>query len=518
MKRFFDESPAGYAHRTVCLLAISLIVRAVAAALIGLGNDEVYYWTYALFPDFSHFDHPPMVGWLMQLCTFNLACDSPFALRLEALLLGTLNTWIIYCLGRLIKNERTGWYAALLYTASIYASVLCGTFIMPDAPLATCWLSALLFLVKAVNGQPRHFLGFGVFAGLAMLSKYTGVFLWGGAFLYVLFYDRRLFKSPYFWVGGCLSLVLFSPVIYWNIVHSQNGISYHSERVNMAASGLSLRYFARELLGEAAYQNPINFVLMAVTVWQCRKPAPKGRKAKAGWINTPCKRLLLCTALPLWGVFLFISLFRATLPHWSGPAFFSLMLLVAARIEDEASSRATNHRLRKSLQASMVLVAAVFVGGVAEIQTGIIPMGTAASRQENAPNLGQFDFTMDMYGWDQVHEHFTEIIQPYSKQMQQAPLLCHRWFPAAHLDYYVARPNGTVVKTYGPLEQTHKYESITQKRGGYNPKQGAWILVSSRYPNTPLPSNALPIDSFTVERRHRIVARWDVYVVPPEEL
>jgi hypothetical protein len=39
------------------LLFISAIARGFIAGFIELGNDEVYYWTYAKFPDLSH-------GWL----------------------------------------------------------------------------------------------------------------------------------------------------------------------------------------------------------------------------------------------------------------------------------------------------------------------------------------------------------------------------------------------------------------------------------------------------------------------
>ena len=67
------------------LLVTSLLIRAMIAAFLELGNDEVYYRTYALFPDWSHFDHPPMVGWLIQLFTLNLFFDSEFFLRLASL-------------------------------------------------------------------------------------------------------------------------------------------------------------------------------------------------------------------------------------------------------------------------------------------------------------------------------------------------------------------------------------------------------------------------------------------------
>ena len=79
----------------VILLVVSLVVRGVLAALLEFGNDEVYYWTYALYPDWSHFDHPPMVGWVIQLFSLNLLFDSEFFIRLASVVFMTVDTYII---------------------------------------------------------------------------------------------------------------------------------------------------------------------------------------------------------------------------------------------------------------------------------------------------------------------------------------------------------------------------------------------------------------------------------------
>ena len=119
------------------------------------GNDEVYYWTYALYPDWSHFDHPPMVGWVIQLFSLNLLFDSEFFIRLASVVLMTADTYIIYRIGKDLKDKRTGLYAALLYTASIYAFVITGIFIMPDTPLMLFWLLAIWMAVRYYTGLPR---------------------------------------------------------------------------------------------------------------------------------------------------------------------------------------------------------------------------------------------------------------------------------------------------------------------------------------------------------------------------
>ncbi|MEI6433960.1 MAG: glycosyltransferase family 39 protein, partial [Bacteroidota bacterium] len=162
----------------IILLAVSAVVRAFIAGFIELGNDEVYYWTYAKFPALSHFDHPPMVGLVIQAFSLNLWFDNEFFIRLGSVILGTASTWLIFLIGRLIKNPLTGLYAALLFTASFYGFILSGTFILPDTPQVFFWLLSLYFLMKALSDESisvkskNLMLYAGVTVGLAFLSKY----------------------------------------------------------------------------------------------------------------------------------------------------------------------------------------------------------------------------------------------------------------------------------------------------------------------------------------------------------
>ena len=175
-----------YTRYVLILMAVSAVVRALCAALIEFGNDEVYYRLYALFPDWSHFDHPGMVGWLTQLFTLNLAWDSEFALRLGSVVIGTVNIWLMYRFGTEAGGDsRIGWLSALLYVSSVYGSVLCGIFLMPDSPLSLFWMVTLLCFLKAFRGDEdtsgRWMLLAGLACGLAGVSEYTVVFLWVGA-------------------------------------------------------------------------------------------------------------------------------------------------------------------------------------------------------------------------------------------------------------------------------------------------------------------------------------------------
>jgi len=102
------------------LTFVSLVLRVFLAANLELGNDEVYYRLYALYPDWSHFDHPLMVGLVIQLFSLDLLFDSELFIRMASIVFGTANLFLVYSIAERLKNSRTGFFAAILYSTSIY--------------------------------------------------------------------------------------------------------------------------------------------------------------------------------------------------------------------------------------------------------------------------------------------------------------------------------------------------------------------------------------------------------------
>ena len=460
----------------VLLMMISFVVRAILAAWLELGNDEVYYVTYALYPEWSYFDHPPMVGWLIRLFSLNLLMETEWAARLPSLILGTLNIGLIYHIVVRLKNKEAGLYAALLYTGSVYASVISGLFILPDTPQGTFWLLALYaFLQSAVNRNPgrkekNQMLYAGVFTGLALLSKYTSVFLWVGAGLYILFFNRQWLKTKELYLAGLISMLLFTPVLIWNIQHDWMSFSFHGERVDFRQAGLRPDLLGTEVGGQLFYNNPFNVILgfIAVTGFF------KGRR----YLSTERGRFLILVSLPLIGIFILASLFRQTLPHWSGPGYYGLIILAATWLTWKHESEA-GKGLPPVVKASLLFICILLIAGVLQIQYGIF--------LKPDPSRGVFrgknDFSLDMYGWKQAGEKFARIQKREESSgniSEGAPLLSFRWFPAAHLDYYLARPNQSYVLACGTLNRIHHFKWINQYRGGFEKHREAWYVVPGR--------------------------------------
>ena len=476
------------------LLIISVLVRGFLAAFIEFGNDEVYYWTYAMYPDWSHFDHPGMVGWLMQIFSLNLLFHSEFALRLSSIIFMTVDTYIIYRLGCLVKNKLAGFYAALLYTASPYCFVITGVFIMPDTPLMLftllsiwCFLSS--FRPTVGSGEISSVAGdfstplrsarndgllvlAGLFAGLALLSKYSAIFIWVGVGLYILIFDRKQLKNKYLYLSALISIICMLPVLIWNMQNDFVSFTFHGDRVSFFGK-IQLLDFLAEFLGELGYNNPINYVLIIIALVAFFR----GRK----YLDETSGRLLLCFALPFIAVFWFFSLTRQILPHWSAPAFSLLLLFPASYLADKQSITDGEARLPKSIIATVSLLAIVLVFGVVEIKTGVVPL-RFGERANSTRYYGEGDFTTTIYGWRSIKDDFQKIREEKiteGEMKETDGMVGLQWFPMANFDYYVANPLGINMYGLRDIDKIHKYAWINEYRGGLQKGADYWFLNES---------------------------------------
>ena len=505
-----------YARRAVIgLIAIATVVRFRFTFATELGNDEVYYWAYAAFPDWSHFDHPPMVGWVIQLFTLNLAFDSEAFIRLAAVVCAAIATWLMYLVGRRLGGERAGLFAAILHTSAAYGSVLAGVVILPDAPLVVFWLLALWLLLEVLPAgmigprEKRLALLAGGAIGLAILSKYQGVFLGIGALLYVVLYDRRWLRQPALYGSMALAALIASPILVWNLKNDFISFTYQGGRV---APGLSLRldYLGTEIGGQVLYQNPVTWVLIAVAVFAVARGAQVVERTDL--------RILLLNALPLWLVFTGFSLFRSTLPHWTGPAYLPLIALAGVYWAQRFGGPEKNGfaAVPWRLNASMILL--VVVLAAVTVASQFIPQGYGVKEPET--RRGQRDPTMDIFGMDQVRAGVEGILArdvETGLMSADAPLMSFRWFPAAHLDYYVATPLGRRLLAAGPLSAVHKYWWINRRREPLAVGDDAYYVAVSNWYSDPEESfgrlfdSIEPPDTIRVEREGAHVKNAFVY-------
>src|SRR5580658_5262223 len=67
-------------RRAAWFVATIACFRLLIIATTGLSDTESYYYMWSRFPDWSYYDHPPMVAWLTALTT--LGAHSAFSARI----------------------------------------------------------------------------------------------------------------------------------------------------------------------------------------------------------------------------------------------------------------------------------------------------------------------------------------------------------------------------------------------------------------------------------------------------
>lgn len=310
------------------ILLASLLLHLVCMSSAALLVEETYYWNYSQHLDFSYLDHPPMVALLIKLFT-SLLGTYEFSVRIASLFCWLITAFFSYQLTELIDRS-AGQYTLLLLAVLpfyFFQSII----ITPDVPLITCWSATLYYLYRTlVLNEASCWYKAGVALGLGMLSKYTICLLGLGAVIYVAFTPNARFwfkrKEPY--IGGIISLLLFSPVIYWNATHQWASFIFQSSRRFASVSSIDTHNLIWTI---ALFITPLG----VVGLWELIKKDPQKP-------DTPSKIkqfFRYFTFIPL-GFFILYSLNHEVNFNWTGPLFLALLPCIAQSMTHCAKRKA----------------------------------------------------------------------------------------------------------------------------------------------------------------------------------
>jgi 4-amino-4-deoxy-L-arabinose transferase-like glycosyltransferase len=205
----------------VALIAVLTAMRLVYASVLELRTDEAYYWTWSKENLLSFLDHPPMIAWFIRFGTAIFG-DTNLGVRFAGILAMLVTQLLLADIVRRVTYDaRAVVIAVLMPEAALYYGLLMAK-VSPDValiPFAVAMVWALVRLHE--SGDGRWWLAAGVFAGLALLSKFTAVMLVPAvaAFLLVPGWRRRWLLSPYPWAAALIAVLVFLPVLIWNAGH-----------------------------------------------------------------------------------------------------------------------------------------------------------------------------------------------------------------------------------------------------------------------------------------------------------
>jgi len=463
-----------YAKKALLLITISTALRLCFASLTELSADEVYYWSYALKLQWNYFDHPPIVAWLIRLTTVNLLYHNELVVRLGAIIASAICTWLIFKIGTLVKNQQTGWFAALLYTSSIFCSITAGANILPDSPQMVFWLYSILLLLKISrltdndSKSIRLWCVFGLVSGLCIMSKAHGVFLWIGVLLYVLSIDRSWLKYRGIYLSAMITAIIISPIIIWNLQNNFIGFRFQGGRFIALGSGIQIVGFIKELFGEIFINNPINTFLLVSSLYATFQGKLPGDKREI-------KLLLFCN-LPLIAIILMISVFRRSYPHWSAPAYSCLLILPAVVLASAPKTSLKN--IPRVIKAALIYV--IFIAVLQVLVINHFP-GTL-SLQKHGLKTGALDYSLDAYGWRVAGAKFDSL---YKSDIEQklmppgAPIIATNWDVAAAIEFYVADRTRQEVLGIGSLLDLHQYYLTNKYKKQLQAGDCAYFIVPS---------------------------------------
>lgn len=320
------QQESGYC---IIIVLLTLIIRLLCIGSNELLAEEAYYWNYSAHLDIGYLDHPPMVGLLIKLFTMVFGTNE-FGVRFASIVCWLATALFSFKLTNLIK-QGAGVYAVMLLAILPFFFVH-SLVITPDIPLILCWSAALYYLYRAlVLDNPIAWYGAGIWLGLGMLSKYSIVLLGLATLVYLIMVPqaRKWFwrKEPY--ICLVVTILLFTPVIYWNATHEWASFAFQSTRRLQATFSFTFH----ELLGLlVVFLTPLGII----GLWSLfrKKSVEKNRLDVKS-----CYFIQIFTLVPLI-VFSVFSVSHAIKFNWIGPGLLAIVPWLAILMMDHARRRA----------------------------------------------------------------------------------------------------------------------------------------------------------------------------------
>jgi len=360
----------------IAVLLAFTIVKLLVAVHADLNSEEAQYWTWSKHIQLSYYSKPPLIAYLNWFSTWVFG-NTVFGIRINAVIIGLLISIVTYLLSfELFRNQNAAILAALI--TNIFPFLLSSSvFFTTDSPLLLCWLCAMLFYWKALEtDQLRWWLLFGISLGLGALAKYAMFLIVVPLVLFTWKHERQILKSRNFYLSILIGLVIFSPVIYWNI--AQNGIGVlhlahlagagnHSHSVGQVVSNMLVF-----TLGQIAILLPF---------YQYQKIYRKLRQKNL----TRQEAFLILPVLITFLIFLIVSASRESEAYinWAMYAYMGMPILFS-------HYALTDHRLKFNLRIVVVMTAAFFLF-----------IGLTSPKNKVAP-LGKLNPANKLIGWSQL--------------------------------------------------------------------------------------------------------------------
>ncbi len=379
-----ESTQSNWNQRFWLMTALMLVLRLFMALYLDLNPDESYYWQLSKNLDWSYFDHPPMVAWLIA-ASRSIFGENAFHIRAVALLAGVIASWFVFITGKeFLNSPKAGFLAAALANFSP-AGVVVGFITTPDTPLYLAWSIGIYAFLKAINDQRRRWW---IVTGLALafgaLSKYNMILFVPGIAVTILAFKRyrHLVFTQRYWLMVILAAIGTIPIIYWNYQHDWVSIRFQLEHGTRPANRSIIKNFGDYLGGQLA---TVGLTLLPL-IWFITL-----KHIKSAFTANDEKRFFLAwLALPGMLLFSYTGMSAKVEANWPQMAYLSAILLTAEWILQASNLK---KRLAWVISPSLILAVLAVTHGL----TLFMPIPPRA------------DISARMHGWQEFGKTIRRI-------------------------------------------------------------------------------------------------------------
>lgn len=464
-----------YKEKTLIVIIITTLVRIVMSLITDITAQEAYYSSFALFPELSSFDQPPMIGWLIQLTTNNFALNSPLFLRLGALICGILTSWVIFITGRRFFSLASGFYSVVIYNTSFFFGIFTSTYAIPESPFTLFYLLTFYFISESLYPRTKDpiesrvlsnnaYVLSGIFSGLALLSKYTSLSIWPSVLLYLLFNKKNEFKNKYLYLALTISLMFIFLTSMLNFGKYFPGIEYLKGSINLSDHHFTEMVFNFIMIILLLSPFLITFIFKGLKTQKSINDTSAMNKHLIYFIS-------FGNAIPVLILSFFTNEFILSIPT----LLFPLVYIASYNLSKE------NHntiKIDKSIKNNAISYILWILILTIIYNTGILNYNPFFKSKIKGKEFGCFfiaenspfvNMLTDNYGWDNLSDDFSRFINQNEKYNNQDYfIIADNYLSAAVSSFYLAKQTNMQVKTVGNLFDTRKFELITKKNGAFN--------------------------------------------------
>ncbi|KAF0184557.1 MAG: hypothetical protein FD164_413 [Nitrospirae bacterium] len=336
-RRWYRTHP----HATVlgsALVSLTLIrIFYILNGPLDLSPDEAHYWEWARRLDLSYYSKGPVIAYLIAAGTW-LFGDTAWGVRCFAPLFSVLSSIVLYDLVCRMYSPRDAHEghaavhardialgsALLLQMLPMFAPF--GVLLTIDSPFLFLWILALACFWRAVEkptgSKPLvSWLLVGIVVGLGLLTKYTMAFFIASGFLFLVFTKKRtLLLTPYPYMALLAGLIVFSPVILWNMQNDWVTLRHTAGQAHVAAGlQVSLKTFGEFLGSQAGIVTPMLFVLMVPALFNRHRLVADSRHQFLFWF-----------AVPIIVFFVLKSVQGKVQPNWAMTGYVTALVAVCS--------------------------------------------------------------------------------------------------------------------------------------------------------------------------------------------